>query len=566
MEKDFSSPSAKNRSKAKAAKTAKKPKSKRRKYLDDYAEKQLKQLSTSAVNHKDKELQKEVKAIRRAVKPKTSKMGKEGNVAEVGSNLEDEKKKKTVERLQKKALEDKIIAWQPQEGPQVWFLEADEDEVLFSGGRGSGKSDCLIVDPLRYCDNKNFRALILRNTMDELRELISRAKSLYPEIYKGVRWKEQAKLFEFPSGASIEYGYADKEDDIERYRGQEYTWLGIDEITKFKTEAMLDRLKGSLRTTDPNLRIYIRATTNPTGAGKMWVKERFIDRGPSNTTIRIKPQGIDLSDFEGVTEEDLVTTRKWIQSTVKDNKILMENNPGYVAGLAYENEALREAWLHGSWEAAEGLAFTEFKTSTHVIDPFAIPHEWTKFRAADWGYSTMAACLWFARDFDNNLYIYRELCTTKVTAAEFAHMVMDLEQNEYIRAGILDSSTWANRGETGLSIAEEMISQGCMWTPSDRSPGSRISGKLMVHKYLQGDGEDTPKVRIFNTCRNLIKELGSLEIDKNKEEDVDTDMQDHAYDAFRYGITSRNTMGGSIKMIGQRQASRPTIVDPSFGY
>ena len=65
-----------------------------------------------------------------------------------------------------------------------------------------------------------------------------------------------------------------------------------------------------------------------------------------------------------------------------------------------------------------------------------------------------------------------------------------LEDGEYIRYGVLDSSTWARRGDIGPSIAETMIQEGCRWRPSDRSPRSRIAGKLELHKRLRPD-EDT---------------------------------------------------------------------------
>ncbi len=147
----------------------------------------------------------------------------------------------------------KKIIWQPHDGVQIAFLQATEDEVLFSGGRGSGKSACLIIDPIRFCENKNFRGLLIRRTMPELRELISRARDIYPQVYPGVKWKEQEKMFVFPSGARIEFGYCDTTDDIERYRGQEYTWLGIDELTQFATEDILEKLSSSLRSTDPTI-------------------------------------------------------------------------------------------------------------------------------------------------------------------------------------------------------------------------------------------------------------------------------------------------------------------------
>ncbi len=475
-------------------------------------------------------------------------------------------KEGAVENVEPALLEKPKPIWQPHPGVQTEFLKSNEDEVLFSGGRGSGKSDCLIVDPLRYCSNGKFRGLIIRRTMPELRELIGRAKDIYPKAYPGTKWKEMEKLFVFPSGARMEFGYCANIDDALRYQGQQYTWLGVDEITQYPNDEILEKLKISLRTTDPNLPIFIRATTNPSGAGRGWVKERWVDKAVSGERYT---QNVETS------MGNFSITRKWFQSTIKDNPALLDNNPQYIASLAnISNENLRRQWLEGDWDAADGLAFTEFKRDVHVVEPFDIPHNWPKFRACDWGYSSLAVVLWFAVDFDNNIYIYREFATKGLTADKFAEAVLDLEWNDKIRYGVLDSSVWAKRGEMGETPADTMMRMGLRWMPSDRSPGSRMAGKLMVHKYLAYDpeaeieSERQPKLKILSTCKELISELYNLPLDDKNPEDVDTDAPDHAYDALRYGLMSRPEMftptdpfsGGFSKF-----DDRPIIVDSVIG-
>merc|ERR1712072_1049756 len=132
-----------------------------------------------------------------------------------------------------------------------------------------------------------------------------------------------------------------------------------------------------------------------------------------------------------------------------------------------------------------------------------------------------ACCLWFAIDYDNNLWAYRELYTQKITADVFARKVLELEHGEYIRYGVLDSSTWAKRGDIGPSIAETMIQTGCRWRPSDRTPKSRISGKLEIHKRLKlvDEKKKEPGLRIFSNCRNLLRPFPTLPLDDNNPED-----------------------------------------------
>ena len=105
---------------------------------------------------------------------------------------------------------------------------------------------------------------------------------------------------------------------------------------------------------------------------------------------------------------------------------------------------------------------------------------------------------------------------------------------------MLDSSLWHKRGDTGPSLAEQMVQRGCRFRPSDRSKGSRVSGKNEIHRRLQIDEErDRAGIEIFSSCTSLIAQLPVIPLDKNNSEDVDTKAEDHLYDALRYGIMSR---------------------------
>jgi len=146
-------------------------------------------------------------------------------------------------------------------------------------------------------------------------------------------------------------------------------------------------------------------------------------------------------------------------------------------------------------------------------------------------------------------------------------MVLEMEENEPIRYGVLDSSCWHKRGDTGPSIAERMIMKGCRWRPADRSAGSRIAGKNEVHRRLQIDPfTEAPRMTIFSSCTQLIADLPSLPIDKTNTEDVDTKVKnDHTYDALRYGLMSRPRSSSIFDYNPQSQrVYQPT--DKTFGY
>ena len=97
-----------------------------------------------------------------------------------------------------------------------------------------------------------------------------------------------------------------------------------------------------------------------------------------------------------------------------------------------------------------------------------------------------------------------------------------------------------------------MIKEGCRWRPSDRSPRSRINGKIEIHKRLKLK-EDTgePSLYILNNCKNLLRTLPMLPLDKNNSEDVDTKAEDHLYDALRYGCMSRPVHPHSLENLTQ---------------
>ena len=458
----------------------------------------------------------------------------------------------------KEAIKDKEVIFQPNDGPQTEFLAASEREVFYGGARGGGKSYAMLVDPLRYCDKQKHRALLIRRTMPELRDLINHSQQLYSKAHPGAKWREQEKEWRFPSGARIEFGYAENLTDALRYQGQSYTWIGIDELPQYPTQDIYNFLRSSLRSVDPEIPVFMRATGNPGNVGSQWVKEMFVDPAKPNSKF-----DIEIQTPNGVKK----ISRRFIPAKLQDNPYLMQTDD-YYAMLASLPEVQRKQFLDGNWEAFEDSSFPEFNKDLHVVKPFDIPRGWMKFRAADWGYSSPACCLWFAIDFDNNIFIYRELYTKKLTADLFAQKVVKLEEGEYIRYGVLDSSTWARRGDIGPSIAETMIQEGCRWRPSDRSPKSRIAGKLEIHKRLRlNDDTGFPTLFIFSNCLNLIRTLPMLPTDKNNPEDVDTHAEDHAYDALRYGCMSRpiHPVSKQFHDIGVGQ-TKDIISDKVFGY
>ena len=152
---------------------------------------------------------------------------------------------KEVEKLPPNVQEhvEENVIFRPNEGPQTEFLASSEREVFYGGARGGGKSYAMLIDPLRYCDKSHHRALLLRRSMPELRDMINHSQRLYGQGFPGAKWREQEKEWRFPSGARIEFGYAENLTDVLRYQGQSYTWIGIDELPQYPTPEIYNFLR-----------------------------------------------------------------------------------------------------------------------------------------------------------------------------------------------------------------------------------------------------------------------------------------------------------------------------------
>jgi hypothetical protein len=467
-------------------------------------------------------------------------------------------------------VEQQNIIFKPNVGPQTFFLAAAEREVLYGGAAGGGKSYAMLADPLRYMGHPQYSGLLLRHTTEELRELIWKSQEMYPKIYPGIKWSERKMQWQAPSGARLWMSYLDRDEDVLRYQGLAFSWIGFDELTQWHTPFAWNYMRSRLRTSAPDLPIFMRATTNPGGPGHSWVKKMFIDPSPAGKAFWATDldSGQTLVYPKGHSKEGApLFKRRFIPAMLTDNPYLADGGD-YETMLLSLPEHQRKQLLEGNWDIAEGAAFSEFDRTKHVIDPFDIPKSWTKFRACDYGYGSFSAVVWFAVTPSEQLIIYRELYVSKVLAKDLAHLILRAEADDgLIRYGVLDSSCWHKRGDTGPSLAEQMIMEGCRWRPADRSAGSRVSGKNEMHRRLQVDPfTEMPRLVITSNCVNTIAQLPIIPLDKRNPEDIDTKAEDHLYDAIRYGIMTRPRSSLFDYDPNNARSTGMKVSDPVFGY
>lgn len=436
--------------------------------------------------------------------------------------------------------------WKPQM-KQAIMMSRGEDEGLYGGAAGGGKSDYLIIEALRQVHIRNYRGLLLRKTYPQLEALIDRSLDLYPRAFPRARYNSSEHKWRFPSGASITFGSMQYAKDRTKYQGRAFDFVGFDELTHFTWDEY-NYLFSRNRPTGPGTRAYIRATANPGGVGHGWVKERFI------TAMEPYETKVDVTSVRmpnGKTEM-LYRTRIFIPSTVFDNEILLKNDPNYLASLASMPYKERQALLYGDWDSFSGQVFMEFKDDpegyqtrkwSHVIEPFDIPEDWSIYCGFDFGFSKPYSVGWYAVDHNGCIYRIRELygCMkdqpntgVQDEPMEIARKIKEVEATDpnlkgrHIRR-IADPAIFEK--SKGESIAEMMERGFVSWEPGDHT---RLAGKMQFHYRLAFDEKGKAMLYVFNTCQGFIRTIPSLVYDEKKVEDVDTAGEDHIYDECRY--------------------------------
>lgn len=410
-----------------------------------------------------------------------------------------------------------MLAGEPNPRQKEFFLSKTK-HTAYGGARGGGKSWAMRRKFVLLASNyAGLRLLLLRRTFAELET--NHILPLLSELNGFAKYNQTQRVFKFPNGSILKLGYCDAEKDVYQYQGQEYEVIGFEEATQF-TPFQMQFIATSNRTTRTDFTPRMYYTCNPGGPGHDYIKRLFIDR-----------------DF--LPEED-PNDYSFIPARVSDNDALMTADPTYVRNLKALPEHLRRAYLDGDWDVIEGQYFTEFRRETHVCKPFAIPADWRRFRAMDWGYNDPCCVLWFAVSPDKRVYVYREIYQNQTLAADMAALIKQENGVDRCSYTVASPDMWQKRGIRdamgGESIAETFQRAK---VPLIKADNSRIVGWQRVRENLALAPDGLPYVQIFETCTNLIRTLPLLAIDPHNREDVGDGCEDHAGEALRYGLMSR---------------------------
>lgn len=424
--------------------------------------------------------------------------------------------------------------------------------ILYGGAMGGGKSYWLRWELVRMLMRWHVKYQMPREK--EGRKIKPIIVGLFCEDYPALKDRQISKIAVEMGGVLGEVKDDDKEygrcfkmypeygggiillrnlDDPSKYQSAEFAAIAVDELTK-NTRDSFDDLRNRLRwPLLPAKEWKFIAATNPGGIGHAWVKKKWMD---------------------GIHEPTEQESDKfcYVPSKAVDNPHLEEAYIKSLEGLPREK---RKAFLEGDWNIFKGQYFTQWRNEIHIVKPFNIPENWKKFICLDYGYSAPSAVYWCAIDHDDVIYLYRELYETELTFKQLTDEIVSMTpDNERIDYWVADPAIWAKRGEyeDGLSGADKIknryreLMKGRRTVNKNlvlkKGNNDRINGWNVMREYLtpfEEDGKLKARLQVFDNCKNFIVTFPSLVYDKNKVEDLDSNGEDHAADAVRYGIMSK---------------------------
>ena len=176
----------------------------------------------------------------------------------------------------------------------------------------------------------------------------------------------------FKNGSTLFFGHCENEKDVYQYQGDEFLFIGFDEISHF-TYRMWDFMKSRNRCPVKGSRPNMAGATNPCGPGIQWLRKLFHEKAPAPG---MGEDTYNPDDYD------------CIQTTVFDNPTYA-NDENYISGLRSLAPDLRAQMLEGAWDVISGQYFDMFSPDQHVRGYGEIPFQaWQKrWISIDWAYA-----------------------------------------------------------------------------------------------------------------------------------------------------------------------------------
>lgn len=502
-------------------------------------------------------------------------------------------------------LSEQRVVWKPLKGSQTAAITCPCNVILYEGTRGPGKTDAQLMKFRRYVGlgyGRFWRGIIFDREYKNLDDLVSKSQRWFNEFGDGARFLSSRSDYKWvwPTGEELLFRQVKKPSDYYNYHGQEFPFIGWNELTKFPTpdlyEAMFSVNRSSFRPEDhpiidwetgqrtllPELPLMVFATTNPYGPGHNWVKMRFIDVAKPGEVVKVTTNVFNPRTQK---REDIVKTQVRLFGSYKENIYLA---PEYVAELeGIRDMNKRKAWLWGDWDVVAGGAFDDvWDPSVHIKPRFKVPAGWRVDRSFDWGSTHPFSVAWWAESNGEAAKVTMPdgevvdwappkgsliLCHEwygativgmntglKMGGPDIADGILKLERElkktGYIQVkpkpGPADSQIYQVREKDVETIGKKMEDRGVAWVAADKSPGSRINGlqlaRDMLENAMKGEG---PGLYFMDHCKAHLQLLPTLPRDEDNMDDVDTTSEDHVWDDTRYRVlTGSNRLATKINI------------------
>jgi len=318
-----------------------------------------------------------------------------------------------------------------------------------------------------------------------------------PSKVKKIRWTSQDRgIVKLPNGGRIVSMSCDAGREAFQGGSAKLIWLDEEPPEPVFEECML-------RTVDSKGSLIITATPLK---GLTFLYDRFVEQNND---------GFGLVRISGLDNPYI--------SSVKMRK-----------AVAHLSEASQKARLFGEFTSQAGLVYPEFDETIHKVAPFEIPDSWEKHRTIDFGTTHPFCCLWIAvapagsLASDSVLVVYRELYWTNRTTIESGREIKRLSKGEEYLWTCADPESKDGR----LTLSREI---GIRTIAAPKHLGV-LEGIGWVKEFLHLDIEGKPKMIVFSTCNNLLKEFRQYRWDAKSKADRPIKKYDHALDCLRYEI------------------------------
>lgn len=424
--------------------------------------------------------------------------------------------------------------------------------------------------PIRRGESRGY-GLFLRRELTMLGDSIKEWRKLFNQIDPDYSWSNENLTATLSSGFKARLGHCKDPFDYDRYTGDEITWLCFDEMRQFDEE-QVDMIGLCVRTSDPVLRTMLRkfGMTNPlirrsvgesfTVKDPDWLYRKFVRPFPAGNKIIPYVSKVDGKLYE--------QTCLYLPATVRDNPdpIFREEQ---MRILSTAKPHLRKALRDGDWSAHEGSFYSEWESERHTCSPFRIPPDWPMFRSMDWGYKKHGCIHWWAQHPDGMLFVCYELSFKGLEVKQVAKLARDIEErldcwDKKTRRsrifGPADTQIWEQRGEGGLSKAEQWMKEGFNWLPADKksrqSNAERFSNRLGVNP-----GDET--ICFFNLCTEAIRTIPAIGTSPSNSEEPEDGGDDHWADCLA-PETLVTTPSGQVELAELTPGSLVLSTDGQF--